>query len=295
MVEKALQTNVFIDGYCEDVLETFPDESIDLIVTSPPYTDQRNYGDTCHKIKSADYIEWIMPKIVSMKRVLKKEGSFILNINNRVEDNFEQLYVYELVLKICNEVGFNLVRDYIWYNPSSPPNAYSKGKLGRTKKSHEYCFWFSKSDKWTFNMDPIRKPYSKDMRKYLEGKGRGGRSENTRPSTHTFDCSKTWKDYGGSDPGSVIVCGNNSSRDVFLDICKEMKIKHPARFPERLVEFFIMAGSNDGDIVLDPFSGSGTTAVVAQKNNRRWIGIECNPDYNKAARKRMDLECTGSV
>ncbi len=236
-----------------------------------------------------------MPKIVSMKRVLKKEGSFILNINNRVENNFEQLYVYELVLKICNEVGFNLVRDYIWYNPSSPPNAYSKGQLGRTKKSHEYCFWFSKSDKWTFNMDPIRKPYSKDMQKYLEGRGRGGRSENTRPSTHTFDCSKTWKDYGGSDPGSVIVCGNNSSKDVFLEVCKEMKIKHPARFPEKLVEFFIMAGSNDGDIVLDPFSGSGTTAVVAQKNNRRWIGIECNPDYNKAARKRMDLECTESV
>lgn len=280
----------FITGYCEDVLINFPDDSVDFIITSPPYTDQRSYGSTCHKIKSDDYIDWILPKIIEFKRVLKSNGSFVLNINNRVEYNFEQLFIYELVLKICNEVGFNLVRDYIWYNPSSPPNAYSRGTLGRTKKSHEHCFWFSKSDDWTFNMDPIRKPYSKDMEKYLKGKGKGNRSKNTRPSTHTFDCEKVWKNYGGADPGSVIVCGNSGSRDPVFQMFRDLGIKHPARFPKKLVEFFIKSGTNEGDLVLDPFSGSGTTAVVCDELNRHWIGIDCNPDYNRVAKRRLDKE-----
>ena len=191
---------------------------------------------------------------------------------------------------MCKEVGFNLVRDYIWYNPSSPPNIFSKGTLGRTKKSHEYCFWFSKSSNWKFNMDPIRKPYSKDMQKYLEGKGKGDRERNTRPSTYSFNCEKQWKNHGGSDPGSVITLGNTSSNDCFLKMCKEIGITHPARFPVKLAEFFILAGSDPGDVILDPFSGSGTCAVAAERNGRKWIGIDLNNQYCELARKRMAVD-----
>lgn len=81
-------------------------------------------------------------------------------------------------------------------------------------------------------MDPIRKPYSKDMQKYLQGKGKGDRNQNTRPSTHNFDCEKTWTDNGGSDPGTVIEIANTSSNDYFMKLCKEHGIGHPARFPE---------------------------------------------------------------
>ena len=259
-------------------------------MTSPPYADQRDYGASNTKIEADGYAEWFRPKAEQIYRVLKNNGSFVLNINDKVVDGFQHLFVFKLVIMLCEEIGFKLVRDYIWHNPATPPNVYSSGKYGRTKKSHEYCFWFSKSDEWTFNMDPIRTPYKKGMEKFLNGEGKGERTDNTRPSTHSFDCGKVWKNYGGADPGTVISISNTSSNDVFLRLCKEKGVVHPARFPEKLVEFFVLAGSNEGDIVLDPFSGSGTTAVVAAKNNRRWIGIDANASYCELAQERMNLE-----
>jgi DNA modification methylase len=284
------KTNSFITGNCEDILKEFPENTFDLILTSPPYADQRFYGKTESKIHPDDFVDWFLPKAKEFYRVLKNNGSFVLNINDKVVKGFQHLYVFELVVLLSKELKFNLVRDYIWFNPSSPPNIYSSGKYGRTKKSHEYCFWFSKGKTWTFNIDPIRKPYSQDMMKYLAGKGKGNRKENLRPSTHSFNCEKKWTDNGGSDPGSVIEIGNTSSNDSFMKMAKERKIFHPARFPEKLAEFFILSGSNEGDLVLDPFSGSGTTAISAQRNNRNWIGIDSNPDYNLLASERMVME-----
>lgn len=269
--------------------------SVDLVLTSPPYANQRCYGIENAKIDPDDFVAWFIPMAKQIHRVLKDNGSFVLNINDKVDDGFQHLYVMKLVIYLCEKLHFNLVRDYIWYNPASPPNIYSTGKYGRTKKSHEYCFWFSKSNEWTFNMDPIRKPYSPDMAKYLEGKGKGGREQNQRPSTHTFNCKVKWTDHGGSDPGSVIEIANTSSNDEFTRMCKERGISHPARFPKQLAEFFILAGSNEGDLVLDPFSGSGTTCVVAKENKRRWIGIDANCDYCSIAQCRMDLECKETI
>lgn len=280
----------FIAGDCEQEMKKIPTGSIDLIVTSPPYADKRNYGVEDGTIAPDDYIAWFIPKAKQMFRILKPNGSFILNISDKVVDGFQHLYVFELVLKLCKTVGFHLVRDYIWYNPATPPNVYSRGGYGRTKKSHEYCFWFAKGNDWTFHLDPIRKPYSKDMQKYLSGEGKGNRNQNTRPSTHNFDCEKVWADNGGSDPGSVIEIANTSSNDLFMKLCKEQGIAHPARFPEKLADFFIVAGSNEDEIILDPFSGSGTTAASAQKNNRRWIGIDANADYCRLATMRLQQE-----
>nr|DAL98919.1 MAG TPA: adenine-specific methyltransferase [Caudoviricetes sp.] len=282
--------NRIINGRCEDVLKELDDNCIDFILTSPPYADKRDYVIENTSSSPSQYIEWFKPMAKEFYRVLKDDGSFVLNISDKVVNGIQQIYVFELVIYLCKELNFHLVRDYIWHNPATPPNIYSTGKHGRTKKSHEYCFWFSKSGQWTFNMDPIRKPYSKDMQKYLEGKGKGGRSENTRPSTHNFNCGIKWKDHGGSDPGSVISIGNTNSNDLFFKLCKERGISHPARFPEKLAEFFILAGTNEGDIVLDPFSGSGTTCLVAKQHNRRWIGIDANNDYCELASLRIERE-----
>ncbi len=282
--------NKFICGDCETILKTMPDACVDLVLTSPPYADKRDYGDVDGTIPPDEYVDWFIPKAKEIYRVLKEDGSFVLNISDKVVDNYQHLYVFELLLKLCKNVGFHLVRDYIWYNPATPPNVYSRGGYGRTKKSHEYCFWLAKGDSWEFNIDSIRKPYSKDMQKYLQGKGKGDRNQNTRPSTHNFDCEKTWTDNGGSDPGTVIEIANTSSNDYFMKLCKEHGIGHPARFPEKLVEFFILSGSCEGDVVLDPFSGSGTTATVAQRLNRTWIGIDANPDYCRLATLRLEYE-----
>jgi len=282
--------NRFITGYCESILKQFPDCSVDLVVTSPPYADQRDYGTEDSSIDPDEYVKWFVPKAREIYRVLKEDGSFVLNISDKVVEGFQHLYVFDLVTYLCRKIGFHLVRDYIWYNPATPPNVYSRGGYGRTKKSHEYCFWFSKGATWTFNLDPIRRPYGKDMQKYLQGNGKGDRNQNTRPSTHNFDCEKIWADNGGSDPGTIIEIGNTNSNDVFNKLCKERGISHPARFPEKLAEFFILAGSNEGDIVVDPFSGSGTTAVVSARFGRRWVGIDSNQDYNELAEARMKAE-----
>lgn len=280
----------FVCGDCTEVLQKIESGTIDLVVTSPPYADQRDYGAADTKIQADGYVEWFRPKAEQIYRVLNETGSFVLNINDKVVDGFQHLFVFKLVIMLCEEIGFNLVRDYIWHNPATPPNVYSSGKYGRTKKSHEYCFWFSKGKEWTFNLDPIRAPYKKGMEKFLNGEGKGERSQNTRPSTHSFDCGKVWTNHGGSDPGSVISISNTNSNDCFMRLCKEKGIAHPARFPEKLVEFFILSGSNEGDLVLDPFSGSGTTAVVAAKNNRHWIGVDANQEYCELAAERMKLE-----
>lgn len=288
-----IETNRFITGDCVDVMKTLPPRSIDMVVTSPPYADQRDYGTDGSSIDPDEYIAWFLPKARQIKRILKDDGSFVLNISDKIVGKFQHIYVFELVVKLSRQLGFGLVRDYIWFNPATPPNVFSRGGHGRTKKSHEYCFWFAKGDMWKFNLDAIRRPYSKDMQKYLNGEGKGNRSENTRPSTHNFDCEKVWTDKGGADPGSVIELGNTSSTDVFNKLCKERGISHPARFPEKLPEFFILSGTNQNDIVLDPFSGSGTTAISAARNGRRWIGIDANATYNDLAQARMQIELGG--
>ena len=170
-------------------------------------------------------LDWFLPRAREMHRVLKDSGSFVLNISDKIVGKYQDLFVFKLVVALCEEVGFHLVRDYIWYNPATPPNVFSRGTMGRTKKSHEYCFWFSKSEEWTFNMDPIRKPYSSDMQRFLEGKGKGDRSENTRPSRHNFKLDQKWTNHGGSDPGSVLTIGNTSSNDSFHKLCKEAGIR----------------------------------------------------------------------
>lgn len=283
-MDESIYKNAYICGDCLDVLHNVSSDSIDMIMTSPPYADQiKDYGNVVKKIKPNDYIDWFLPRAKELYRVLKPTGNFVLNINDKLDGRYQNIFVFKLVVALCDEVGFHLVRDYIWYNPATPPNVFSRGTMGRTKKSHEYCFWFSKSDQWTFNMDPIRKPYSKSMMDIIDGKvvERGGREKNSRPSRHNFDLSHPWDNKGGADPGSVISVSNTASNGFVQKLCKEMGIKHPARYPEKLAEFFILSGSNPGDIVMDPFAGSGTTGVVAHKHGRKYLCIDVNPDYQK--------------
>lgn len=284
--------NRFIHGDCLDAMKSMDSNSINLIVTSPPYADQRNYGENSGRIAPDQYLDWFTPIAEQIYRVLKPDGSFILNINDKVVGPYQHLYVFRLLIKLCDDIGFHLARDYVWYNPATPPNVFSRGGMGRTKKSHEYCFWLVKTDSWHFDLDAIRKPYGRDMQKYLDGKGKGARDANTRPSTHNFNCGKIWTNHGGSDPGSVIEIANTSSNDAFTRLCKAHGIKHPARFPEKLVDFFILAGSREGDVVMDPFGGSGTTIVSAAKLKRQWIYIDANPEYIAMAKERLQIETT---
>jgi len=289
--------NNVLCGDCLEVMKTLPDGSVNFVITSPPYADQiKNYGDDVKKIRPDEYVGWFIPRAKEIYRVLSDNGSFVLNISDKLDGKFQNIFVFKLVVNLCEEVGFHLVRDYVWYNPATPPNVFSRGTMGRTKKSHEYCFWFCKSEEWTFNMDPIRKPYSGSMQKILNGEViHGTRDENTRPSRHNFDLSHKWDDHGGADPGSVLTISNTRSNGIFYKLCREMNVQHPARFPEKLVEFFMLSGTNPGDIVLDPFSGSGTTAVVAKALGRNYICIEVNSDFCMLAVAWLDATDTEGV
>ena len=281
----------FICGECLAEMKRLPDNSVDFIFTSPPYADQvKDYGAIGSKIKPDKFDNWFVPRAKEMYRILKPTGSFVLNINDKLDGKYQSIFVFKLVVMLVEEVGFHLVRDYIWYNPATPPNVFSRGTMGRTKKSHEYCLWFSKSEEWTFNMDAIRKPYSDKMLVLFQAAPKGDRSANSRPSRHSFDLSHPWKDNGGADPGSVLSISNTSSNDTFHRLCKQFGIGHPARFPEALVEFFIKAGTNEGDVVLDPFAGSGTTAIVSHRLGRSFIYMDINPDYYDMAKKWYEVE-----
>lgn len=114
--------------------EKMPDESIDFIFTSPPYANQiKDYGATGIKIKPDQFDNWFLPRAQEMYRILKSEGSFVLNINDKLDGKFQSLFVFKLVVMLVEQVGFHLVRDYIWYNPATPPNVFSRGTMGRTK------------------------------------------------------------------------------------------------------------------------------------------------------------------
>jgi DNA modification methylase len=289
-ITMCFECNAFIVEDCETAMKRISDDSINFILTSPPYADQRNYGESGGRIDPEDYLNWFLPKAKEIYRILKPDGSFVLNINDKIVGSYQHLYVFRLVVALCDIIGFHLVRDYIWYNPATPPNVFSRGTMGRTKKSHEYCFWFSKSERWYFNLDAIRTPYGKAMEKYLAGKGKGARDANIRPSTHNFNCAKVWADHGGADPGSVIEISNTASNDVFMRLCKSKGIKHPARFPYKLSEFFIKSGTREGDIVLDPFAGSGTTIVAAAKLKRKWVYIDTNAEYCELAKEWLQIE-----
>ncbi len=281
----------FICGECLEEMKRIPDDSIDFIFTSPPYADQiKDYGATGVKIKPKLFDKWFVPRAQEMYRILKSTGSFVLNISDKLDGKYQSIFVFKLVVLLVEQVGFHLVRDYVWYNPATPPNVFSRGTMGRTKKSHEYCLWFSKSENWTFNMDPIRKPYSDKMLEMFQTLPKGDRNANSRPSRHNFDLSHPWKDNGGADPGSVLSISNTSSNDTFHRLCKQFGISHPARFPEALVEFFVKAGTNESDVVLDPFGGSGTTAIVAQRLGRDFKYIEINPEYYDMAQKWFEVE-----
>ncbi len=119
----------FVCGDCTEVLKTFEDESIDFIMTSPPYADQRDYGASNTKIVADGYVDWFRPKAEQFYRVLNKKGSFILNINDKVVGGFQHLFVFKLVIMLCDEIGFHLVRDYIWHNPATPPNVFHQGNM----------------------------------------------------------------------------------------------------------------------------------------------------------------------
>ncbi len=273
--------------YCADSLEMLaklPDESVNLVMTSPPFALQRKkeYGNK----EQHEYVEWLAAfgKLVFQK--LKPDGSFVLDLGGAYQKGVpaRSLYNFRVLLKFCDELGFTLAEDFYWYNPSklpSPIEWVNKRKL-RAKDSVNTVWWFSKTEWPKADVSKVLAEYSPRMKKLLEAP-EAFYTPAKRPSGHDISGS-FGKDNGGAIPSNLLQIPNTESNGGYLSGCKLLGVKsHPARFPAKLPEFFIKFLTEPGDLVVDIFGGSNTTGSVAETLDRQWLSFELEREYVAAS------------
>ncbi len=279
-----------------EVLRAIPDASINLVVTSPPYAlhYKKEYGNA----EKQDYVEWFLPFAVEIFRILRDDGSFILNIGGSYNRGAptRSLYHFKLLIALVERTGFHLAQECFWFNPAKMPMPaeWVTVRRIRIKDAVEYVWWLAKTPWPKADNRAVLRPYSKDM----ERLNHRGVRRTTRPSGHHIKPSFAKVEPGGSIPPNVVEeelptdflkFGNNAANDRYTERCKEAGIKiHPARFPAALPEFFMKLLTDEEDLVLDPFAGSNTTGAVAERLYRRWIAVEKVEAYLQASRFRFE-------
>lgn len=267
------QTIELINDDCLIALKELPSDSIDLIVTSPPYADQRK--NTYGGVSADKYVEWFTPIGKELLRVTKPSGSFVLNIKERAINGERHTYVIELIL-MMRKLGWLWTEEYIWHKKNSYPGKWPN----RFRDSWERCIHFTKSKKFNMYQEEVMVPM---------GDWKKSRLKNMSDTDKKRDESKVGSGFGKkienwvardlAYPTNVLhmatECGNRS---------------HSAAFPESLPEWFIKLFTTEGDTVLDPFSGSGTTLKVAKAMKRNAIGIEILDEYCEITANRVGLK-----
>ena len=267
------------------ILPTIPASSINLIFTSPPYAlhFKKEYGN----VAQGKYVAWFLQFAREFHRVLKDDGSLVIDIGGSWQPGqpTRSRYHFELLIALCRDIGFHLAQEFYWYNPAklpSPAEWVNVRKL-RVKDAVECLWWLSKTPWPKANNQNVLQEYSPDMLRLLE---RGYRVKD-RPSGHKI--TRKFKDNGGSIPANVIICGNNDANGHYLSRCNaEGKKPHPARFPIQLPQFFLRFLTTKNDLVLDPFAGSNTTGEACEAQGRQWIAIEHNREYLDNSRYRFE-------
>jgi site-specific DNA-methyltransferase (cytosine-N4-specific) len=273
-----------------DLLKELPDESVNAVITSPPYAlhFKKEYGN----VDKQDYVQWMLPFAREIKRVLKKDGSFVLNIGGSYNAGTptRSLYHLKLLIALVEEVGFYLAQECFWHNPAKlpAPAEWVTVRRFRIKDSVEYVWWLSPTAWPRANNREVLVPYSPDMKRLIQK----GYKAKLRPSGHNIT-PKFQIDHGGSIPSNVLVRGNNESNSDYISACKEYGLKvHPARFPAALPEFYVKLLTKPGDVILDPFAGSNTTGRVAETLQRRWLSVDVEPTYVRASAVRFGMNPT---
>ena len=264
----------------EDFLPTLAPESVDLVVTSPPFAllRQKAYGN----LDQAEYVDWLTSFGPLVKRVLKDTGSFVIDLGGAYQRGVpcRSLYNFRVLLRFCDEHGFYLAEEFYWHNPAklpSPIEWVNKRKI-RAKDSVNTVWWLSKTENPKANVSNVLAPYSERMKKLIKDP-EGFYKPKERPSGH--DISKGFgKDNGGAIPSNLLQFPNTESNSIHIRLCKAFDIApHPARFPRALPEFFIKFLTDPGDTVVDIFAGSNTTGEAAEALERNWIALESDLDY----------------
>ena len=272
-----------IQGDSLEVLQTLKDNSIDLIITSPPFSLQRHksYGE----VGQEEYVEWLLQFGRAAYDKLKETGSFVVDLGGAYQKGspIKALYPFRFMLKMCDEVGYYLAQDMYWHNPSALPTPIewvNKRKM-RCKTSVNTVWWFSKSKFPKSDITKVLVPYSSRMQNLMDNPQNFVKQEGTvRPSGHVMGMKSWSKNNGGAVPSNLLQISNSESNSQYLRYCKAIGIKgHPARFPSKLPEFFIKMLTDREDFVVDIFSGSNTTGKVAEELGRKWLSIDINNEY----------------
>jgi site-specific DNA-methyltransferase (adenine-specific)/site-specific DNA-methyltransferase (cytosine-N4-specific) len=264
-----LNTKLYL-GDCREELKKISDDSIDLIITSPPYADQRQatYGGVCVD----EYVQWFLPISEELFRVLKPTGTFVLNIKEKVVDGERSTYVMRLILEMKKQ-GWLWTEEFIWHKKNCFPGKWSN----RFRDAWERLLQFNKSKKFNMYQDAVRIPIGDWAKSRLRNLSETDRvRDNARNGSGFGKNISNWIGKEMVYPTNVVhlptECGNKN---------------HSAVFPKELPEWFIRLFTQEHDTVLDPFMGSGTTVEVSKKMRRNAIGIEIIPEYYEAVKKQL--------
>ena len=267
---KFVKTDIIL-GNCLDVLKKMKTNSVDLIVTSPPYSDQR--GSTYGGIKPDKYVEWFKPITKELLRVLKPTGTFVLNIKEKVSDGERHTYVLELILEMRKQ-GWLWTEEFIWHKKNCFPGKWPN----RFRDSWERLLQFNKQKNFNMYQDEVRVPmgdWTKTRLKNLSETDK--RRDNSKVGSGFGKNVSNWVGRELAYPTNVLHMATESGNK-----------KHSAAFPKELPNWFIKLFTKPGDIVLDPFLGSGTTCVVAKGLGRNSIGIEILKEYHDIAKTNIE-------
>ena len=270
-----------VNGDSLDVLATYADKTVDLIMTSPPFglVRKKDYGN----VEAHEYVEWFRPFGEQFKRVLKDNGSLVIDIGGAWMKGTptRSLYHFKLLILLCEEFGFHLAQDFYWWNPSKLPTPaeWVTVRRVRVKDAINTVWWLSKTPWPKASNRRVLQPYSPSMRDLLE---KGYRAKK-RPSGH--DISKNFSiDNGAAIPPNLIAIPNTESNSFYLRYCEEHGFKpHPARYPAELPEYFIRMLTDPGDVVVDPFGEAASQARCASASIVRGPASRC---WKNTARPR---------
>jgi DNA modification methylase len=264
-------TDCLIQGDCRDILPALPSHFVDLIVTSPPYADNRKktYGG----VPIPEYVSWFLPIASELYRVLKPDGTFILNIKERVHQGERHTYVLELILALKKQ-GWLWTEEFIWHKKNCYPGKWSN----RFRDAWERCLQFNKERHFRMYQEAVMVPMGSWAKSRLKNLSITDKQrDNSKVQSGFGKNVSNWLGREKAYPTNVV---------HFSTECANRN--HSATYPVALPTWFIKLFTQPGDLVLDPFLGSGTTATAAQSLGRRWIGIEKEPHFFRIAQRTVE-------
>ncbi|HED10288.1 MAG TPA: site-specific DNA-methyltransferase [Caldithrix abyssi] len=265
-----IRTDLYL-GDSRTELKKIADNSIDLIFTSPPYADQRK--NTYGGIHPDHYAEWFLPISEQLLRVLKPTGTFVLNIKEKVVNGERSTYVLELILAMRKQ-GWLWTEEFIWHKKNSYPGKWPN----RFRDSWERLLQFNKQKKFHMYQEEVMVPmgdWAKTRLKRLSDTDK--KRDESRVGSGFGKNISNWLNRDMAYPTNV------------LHLATECNNKnHSAAFPEGLPEWFIKLFTREGDVVLDPFMGSGTTNKVARRMLRHSVGIEIVREYYEMVSREIE-------